>query len=142
GEPELLRTNGEGTVGADDGAGCFAAQQVGRSHKSSDERRGRALIHVGRSAHLLDAALVEHGQPIAHGERLLLVVGYVDEGDADLLLDRLELDLHLLAQLEVERTEWLVQEQDPRAVDERPGQRDPLPLAAGELRGLSVPKTR
>ena len=69
-------------------------------------------------------------------------MGYVDEGDADLLLDRLELDLHLLAQFQVERAKRLVQEQDSGAVDERPGQRDPLPLAAGKLGWLAVPKGR
>jgi hypothetical protein len=35
----------------------------------------------------------------------------VDEGEADVLLDPLQLDLHLLAQLQVERAERLVEEQ-------------------------------
>ena len=52
-------------------------------------------------------------------------------------LDALELDLHLLAQLEVERAERLVEQQHPRAVDDRAGERDALALAAGELRGLA-----
>jgi hypothetical protein len=64
-------------------------------------------------------------------------VGDVDEGDADLALDALELDLHLLAQLEVQRAERLVEQQHLRAVDDRPGQRDALALAAGELRRLA-----
>src|SRR5205823_13588484 len=93
-------------------------------------------------ANLLDTALVEDRQAVAHGESLLLVVGDVDEGDPDLLLDRLELDLHLLAQLEVERTQRLVQEQDSGPVDECPGQCDALPLAAGELRWLAAGKAR
>ena len=54
------------------------------------------------------------------------------------LLDRLELDLHLLAQLQVERAERLVEEQHARPVDERARQRDALPLAAGELAGLAL----
>ena len=53
------------------------------------------------------------------------------------LLDALELDLHLLAQLEVERAERLVEEQDPGPVDERPGEGDALALAARELAGLA-----
>ena len=60
-------------------------------------------------------------------------MGDEDEGDADLALDLLELDLHLLAQLEVERAERLVEQQHPGPVDQRAGQRDPLPLAAGQL---------
>ena len=61
----------------------------------------------------------------------------VHERDADLGLDPLELQLHLPAQLEVERAERLVEQQHLRPVDDRPGQRDPLLLAAGELRGLA-----
>jgi hypothetical protein len=40
---------------------------------------------------------------------LLLVVRDVYEGDADLALDRAQLVLHLLAQLQVERAERLVE---------------------------------
>ena len=53
--------------------------------------------------------------PVGHRQRLALVVGDVDEGDPDLLLDPGELDLHLLAELEVERAERLVEQQDARA---------------------------
>ena len=56
----------------------------------------------------------------------------------DLVLDRLELDLHLLAELEVERAEGLVEQQDAGPVDERPGERDPLALAAGQLAGPAL----
>jgi hypothetical protein len=59
-------------------------------------------------------------------------------GDPDLLLDALQLDLHLLAELQVERAQRLVEEQHAGPVDERPGEGDPLPLAAGELRGLAL----
>jgi hypothetical protein len=58
--------------------------------------------------------VAEDGQAVAHRERLLLVVRDVDEGQPDLLLDLLELDLHRLAQLQVERAERLVEQQDLR----------------------------
>ena len=64
-------------------------------------------------------------------------MGHVDERDPDLLLDRLQLDLHLLAELQVEGAERLVEEQDPRPVHERPGEGDPLALAARQLAGLA-----
>ena len=47
-----------------------------------------------------------------------------------LVLDTLELELHLLAKFQVERAERLVEEEDARAVDERTGQRHTLLLAA------------
>jgi hypothetical protein len=63
-------------------------------------------------------------------------VGDVDEGDADLLLDALQLDLHLLAELQVEGAERLVEEQDAGPVHQRSGQRDALPLAAESCDGF------
>ena len=62
----------------------------------------------------------------------------VDERDPDLLLDPLQLALHLLAQLQVERAERLVEEQHLRVVDDRAGERDPLALAARELHRLAL----
>src|SRR6185437_16701618 len=67
----------------------------------------------------------------------LLVVRDVDERDPELVLDRLQLELHLLAELEVEGAERLVEEQHARVVDERARERDPLLLAARELPRLA-----
>ena len=53
-------------------------------------------------------------------------------------LDLLELDLHLLTQLQVERAERLVEQQHRRAVDDRAGQGDALALPARELARLAV----
>ena len=91
-----------------------------------------------RRPDLLDPPVVEDGDPIAHRERLFLVVRDVDERHAELLLDLLELDLELLAQLQVEGAERLVEQERPRRVDDRPRERDALALAAGELTRLAV----
>ena len=64
-------------------------------------------------------------------------MGDVDERDPDLVLDPLELELHLLAQLEVERAERLVEQEHPRVTDDRARERDPLLLAAGQLARLA-----
>ena len=73
------------------------------------------LVDVLGRAALLDDAVVHDRDPVGHRERLLLVVGDVEERDPDLALDRLQLDLHLLAQLQVERAERLVEQQHRRA---------------------------
>jgi hypothetical protein len=65
-------------------------------------------------------------------------MGHVDEGDPDVALDPLQLDLHLFAKLEVKRAERLIEEQDPGPVDDRAGQGHSLALAAGELRWLAA----
>ena len=120
GEAQLLCQRGVGDIGAAD--------------EARHERRGRPQIQLARRRQLLDAPLVEHRDAIGHRQGLTLVVGHVDEGDAELLLQALELDLHFLAQLEVERAQRLVEQQHLGAVDQRARQRDPLALAAGQLR--------
>ena len=60
-------------------------------------------------------------------------MGHVDERDADLALEGLELELHLLAELEVERAQRLVEEQHGGVVDQGPRERDALLLTAGHL---------
>ena len=65
-------------------------------------------------------------------------MGDVDEGDPDLALDPLQLDLQALAELQVERAERLVEQQHPGQVDQGPGERDALLLAAGELGRAAV----
>src|SRR6516162_11466475 len=62
-------------------------------------------------------------------------MGDIDGGDADFVLDALELDPHLLAQLEIEIGEWLVKQKKTRARDNRPRERYALLLTAGKLRG-------
>ena len=78
-------------------------QEVADAEEARDEARRRPLVEDLRVAELLVAAAVHHGDAIGHRHRLLLVVGHVDERDPDLLLDPLQLDLHLLAELQVER---------------------------------------
>ena len=68
-------------------------------------------------------------------------MGDKDKGDADLVLNRLYLDLHLLAQFEVECTQRFIKQQHTRMVDQRPRQRHPLLLPAGELRWLAFGNT-
>src|SRR5689334_2014755 len=75
----------------------LAADQVGCTHESSYERRRGPLVDLRRRADLLNLALVEDRNAVAHRQSLLLIVGDKDEGNADALLDGFQLDLHLLA---------------------------------------------
>ena len=87
---------------------------------------------------LLDDAVVHDRDAVGHRERLLLVVRDVDERRLRLRLDVLQLELHLLAELQVEGAERLVEQQRRGPVDERAGERDALLLAAGELARLAL----
>ena len=108
------------------------AQEVGH------ERGLRRLVERARLVALLDVAAAHHRDAVAHRQRLVLVVGDVDERDLELLLDALELDLQVDAQPRVEGAERLVEEQHRQLEHERACQGDALLLAAGELRGAPV----
>ena len=113
----------------------FGRQHVGRADEIGDEAGARPLIDLFRRADLDDPAVVEDGDAVGHRQGLALVMGDEDEGDAEIALQGLELDLHLLAQLEIERAQRLVEQQHLRLVDQRAGKRHALALAAGKLRG-------
>ena len=57
----------------------------------------------------------------------------INKGDVHLTLQALELQLHLLAELEVQCTQRLVQQQDLRLIDQTAGNGNTLLLAAGHL---------
>ena len=80
-----------------------------------DEARVRAAHRFRRRAELHDLAIVEDRHAVGHGKRLSLVVGDEYESDAELFLQRLEFFLHLLAKLQIERAERLVQTAAPSA---------------------------
>ena len=115
---------------------------VRHADEARDELARGPLVHVGRRTELLDVALVHHRDPVAHRERFLLVVRHVDERDADLALDPLELDLHLLAELQVERAERLVEQEHLGLVDDRARERDALALPARQLHRLAAARAR
>ncbi len=60
-------------------------------------------------------------------------MGDIDEGDPQLLLDAFQLHLHLLPKLQIQGAQGLVQEQHLGMVHQRPGNGNPLLLAAGKL---------
>src|SRR6266566_9167176 len=133
GHADLLRPDRERAAGA--------LENVRGSDEAGDEGVLRTFVDRRRRADLLDLAFVEDREAIAHRQRLLLVVRDINEGDPDLAdgaLDPFQLDLHLLAELEVEGPERFVEQQHFRAVHERPRERDALSLAAGELDRLAV----
>src|SRR5207245_9860546 len=94
---------------------------TGNEVRAADEPRdesvdGAAVEDLGRSL-LLDQAVADDDDHVAHRQRLLLIVGHVDEGDPDLVLDLFELDLHLVSELSIKRPTGLVATKDRRALD-------------------------
>jgi hypothetical protein len=83
-------------------------------------------------------ALTQHGNPVAHLDRLVDVVGDEDDRLAQLRLEAQELVLESLAVDGVHRAEGLVHQHHGRVRGERPGNPDPLLLAARELRRVAA----
>ena len=108
-------------------------KDVALAHEVGDEIVGRALVDLRRRGDLLDGALVHHRDAVGEHQRLLLVVGDEDGGEAEPALQAADLELHGLAQLAVERAERLVEQQQPRIEDDGAGERHALLLAAREL---------
>src|SRR6188508_466194 len=113
-------------------------EKVADAEEPGHEVGRRSLVQLLWRPQLLDVAVPHDGDAIGHRHRLLLVVGHEDERDPDLTLDPLELDLHLLAELQVEGTEWLVEEEDLRVIHQSACERNALLLAARELARLAL----
>ena len=113
-------------------------QQVHLSDEARDEQRARLHVDLHGRTDLLHAAVVHHHDAIRHGERLFLIVGHHDRGDAEPPLEVLDLVAQREAHARVQRRQRLVEEQQRRRRRERARERHALLLAAGELRGIAV----
>ena len=69
------------------------------------------VVQVLWGVDLLEVAILDHGDPIAHRHRLDLIVGDVQRGHPELALDAGDLGPHLDPQLGVEVRQWLVHQE-------------------------------
>ena len=104
-----------------------------RTDELGDPQVARRLVDVERGAELDQLTRPHDSDAVGDGHRLFLVVRDEDHRRLDLAVDAHELRSHLSTQRGVETRERLVQQEELRAPDERLGDRDPLPLPAGEL---------
>src|SRR5882762_2712993 len=104
-----------------------------RAHEGGHERRLRPVVQVLRSAQLFESAVTHHADVIGQHQRFGLIVGDVDEGRAERRLQLLELDFHVLAKLQIERAQRLVQQQQCRLQNQAARDGHALTLAARQL---------
>ena len=93
-----------------------------RADEARDECVRGPLVQLDRRAVLLDAPAVQQDHPVGHRHRLDLVVRHVHHRDAELALQRPDLQPHFRAQLGVEVRQRLVHQADRRLVDDRAAQ--------------------
>src|ERR1700712_4621141 len=79
-----------------------AVDAVVLADEVGDEGILRLFIQRAWRRDLLDFALMENRDAVGHRQRLTLVVGHVDHGHAQTLMQMLDLHLHVFAQLFVE----------------------------------------
>src|SRR5882757_9522473 len=116
----------------------LAAEQVGVTDEIGDEARAWPVVNVGGGADLLDLAGIHHRDPVGHRQRFFLVMGDEHHGHAEFALQLLQLELHRLPQLLVERAKRLVAQQHARFDDDGAGQGNALLLASRKLAGTAV----
>ena len=120
------------------GAGERALEEVHlrRADEARDEQVGRAPVELLGRADLLDDALVHDHDPVGEGHGLDLVVGDVDHGGAQLLVQPRDLEPDGRAQGGVEVGERLVEQEHLAGGARSPG-RSP-PAAAGRRRARTA----
>lgn len=119
--------HGEVVAGA---IGNLTRKEIGLPDKVGDEVGFGVIIEIVDGAELFDFTFIHQGDPIGHDERFLLIVGDKNEGDAEFCLQIFQFDLHVLAELGIERGEGFVEEEDLGAADEGAGEGHALALSA------------
>ena len=109
-----------------------------RADEPSHEEVLRVLVELLRRRDLLQDAGAHDRDAMPEGHGLGLVVGHVDGGRVQALLQARDGGAHLDAQLGVEVGERLVHEEGLRLAHDRAAHGHALALAAGEVGGLAV----
>src|SRR6266542_1239694 len=110
----------------------------GGADEPGDEGVRRPLVELQRGGALLEHAVPEHRHPVPHRHRLDLVVGDVDRGDREALLQGGDLGPRGHPKLRVEVGQRLVHEEHLRLANDGAAHRDPLPLPSGQGLGFAV----
>ena len=117
--------------------GHHPGKEVGLSHKISDIPAFRCVIQFPWRANLHDPAALHHANAVRHRQRLFLIVGDQNKGDAQLTLQGQQFDLHVTAQLFVQRRHRFIQQQQLGLVDDGARQGHALLLAARHFIGAA-----
>ncbi len=117
-----------------------ASEEIHRRHtdQRGDEAIGGPAVEGQGVGHLLQAPLAEDRHPLAQRHGLGLIVGDIDGGCAQAVVEAADFALQLAAQGGFQVRERLIEEEEFGLADQGPAQGDALPLSAGELTGAAV----
>jgi len=111
---------------------------LGRSDEACNEQVGGIVVEVLGGVNLLDETVLHNYDAGTHGHSFGLVVGYVDEGGLEALMELGDLSSHLNAQLSVEVGKRFVHKEDLGLTNDGATERNALSLTAGKSLGLTV----
>ena len=111
---------------------------LGRADESGNEQVGGIVVEVLGGVNLLDETVLHNYDAGTHGHSFGLVVGYVDEGGLEALMELGDLSSHLNAQLSVEVGKRFVHKEDLGLTNDGATERNALSLTAGKSLGLTV----
>ena len=110
----------------------------GRADEAGHEQVHRRVEQRLRGVHLLELPIAQHADAVPEGHGLDLVVGHVHSGHAEPLVQLGERGPHGHPELGVQVGQRLVHQERLRFPDDGPAHGHPLPLTAGQRRGLAL----
>ncbi len=96
------------------------------------------VVEIERLALLLDDAFAHDDDMVGHGHRLDLVVGHVDRGRMQPVVQRADFLAHVDAQRRIEVGQRLVEQERLRMADDGAAHGDALALATGKLPRIAL----
>jgi len=87
---------------------------------------------------LLDPSVIHDDDAVGDLQRFFLIMGHEDAGDVDFVVQPAQPPPQFLPYARIERPEWFVEQQHARLDGKRAGERDALPLPAGQLMRKAV----
>ena len=109
-----------------------------RADEACDELVRREVVQVLGRIHLLHNAVLHDHDTGSHRHSFGLVMGNVDEGGLQALMQLGDFGTHLHAQLSVQVGQRFVEQEDLRLTDDSTAQSNTLTLAAGQSLRLTV----
>src|SRR5260370_3228266 len=111
---------------------------VAGADKAGSEDRARIAVNLLGLVELFDAPLGHHRDAIRNSQGLFLVVGHIDGGHLELLLDAADLVAQGDAYFGIEGREGFIEQEYLGFDGQGTSQGDTLLLATGELMGIAA----
>src|SRR4029077_19413585 len=111
----------------------LSRKKVRVPNKLGDKPRARSVVNGPGLSDLQNPPMLHDGDPVGQYERFLLIVGHVNCGGAQLLMNPPKLHLHFASELRIEVAEGFVQKEHLWFYDDGPAERNSLLLSPREL---------